>query len=254
MRPARRSRVFGAAALLVTTALLLAACNQGGAIRRQALQDSNPVTFDSTDGVALSGRLFGPEHARAGVVLAHMLPSDQSSWFDFADRIGKLGYAALTFDFRGYCPGGDAGCSEGSKDVASIWQDVEGAVGYLRSRGVRTVALVGASMGGTASLIVAGREGNAIAAVVTLSAPQSISGLVAGPDVLANLTAAKLFVAGNGDTVAAEAAQAMFDQSPQPKELQIVTSDDHGTDLLEGNQAEIVRNLVIGYLQVHAPA
>jgi alpha-beta hydrolase superfamily lysophospholipase len=253
VRPVHRFSSHRLAASLLAL-LALAGCDQSRAIRQQALRDSHPVTFTSSDGVRLAGRLFGPEHPRTGIVLAHMLPSDQRSWYDFADRLGGMGYAALTFDFRGTCPGGDGGCSEGTRNVAAVWQDVEGAVTYLRSRGLGSIALVGASMGGTASLVVAAKEGSGIEAVVALSAPPSISGLSAGPDVLANVTAAKLFIAGDADGVAAEAAQASYDQSPQPKDVQIVTSSDHGTDLLEGNQAEIVRNLILTYLQQHAPA
>ena len=115
--------------------LVLPACNQAEKIREQAIADSQAVTFESVDGVPLAGRLFGPDTATAGVVLAHMQPADQSSWFDVADQLGEHGYRALTFDFRGYCPGGDAGCSEGEKDTAAIWQDVAGAVGFLRTAG-----------------------------------------------------------------------------------------------------------------------
>jgi esterase/lipase len=253
VRPARRLRVPGVLALLAA-AVALAACNQAEAIRAKALEESTAVTFASTDGVRLAGRLFGPEHPRTGVVLAHMLPADQSSWFEFADMLAGNGYGVLTFDFRGYCPGGDAGCSGGSKDVSAIWQDVAGAASYLRGRGADTIALVGASMGGTASLVVAGQEGTGVAAVVTLSAPQSIEGLAVAPDVLANISAAKLFIAGNGDGVAAQTAQQLYDGTPQPKSVQIVTSPDHGTDLLEGNQAEIVRRQILTWLEVHAPA
>jgi alpha-beta hydrolase superfamily lysophospholipase len=254
MRQARRPRGFGLAALIATTSLSLGACNQSQAIREQALHDSAPVSFRSADGISLAGRLFGPARARSGVVLAHMQPANESSWFEFADRLSALGYAALAFDFRGFCPGGTAGCSMGSEDLAATWQDVEGAVQFLRSRGVGTIALVGAGMGGTASLVVASRGGRQISSLVSLSALQSLPGLVVGPDVLANVTAAKLFIAGNGDSLGAQSAQAMYDESPQPKDLQIVTSDDEGTGLLEGNQAEIVRNLILTYLQEHTPA
>jgi esterase/lipase len=254
VRPLHAPPSLRLSALLLAVALAATGCNQSQAIRQQALKDSHVVSFTASDGVELAGRLFGPEHAHTGVVLAHMLPSDQRSWYDFADRLGTMGYSALTFDFRGYCPEGGGGCSQGTKNVAAIWQDVAGAVAFLRNQGLGSIALVGASMGGTASLVVAADEGDAIRAVVTLSAPQSISGLSAGPDVLANVTAAKLFIAGDGDSVAAEAAQSFYDQSPEPKDVQIVTSSDHGTDLLEGNQAEIVRNLILTYLQQHAPA
>ena len=244
---------FGLLIGCLATALVLPACHQGEAIRKQALADSRPLMFESIDGVQLAGRIFGPEGATAGIVLAHMKPADQSSWYDFADQLGGLGYRVLTFDFRGYCPGGDAGCSEGKRDVAEIWQDVEGAVGLLRTEGAQRIGLVGASMGGTASLVVASQAGESIDAVVTLSAPDSIEGLTAGPDVLQAVTAAKLFLAGNGDASAAQTAQAFYDETIQPKRVEILTTDDHGTDILEGNQGEIATNLILGWLGQHVP-
>ena len=120
----------------------------------------------------LAGRLFGPDDATAGVVLAHMLPADQTSWFDFADRLGELGYRVLTFDFRGYCPGGDAGCSEGQKDATAIWQDVAAPWAFLRIAGRppdrRWWARAWAAPPRSSS---ASQSGTAIEAVVTLSAP-----------------------------------------------------------------------------------
>lgn len=232
-------------------ALVLPACHQAEAIRTQALSDSRAVEFESTDGVRLAGRLFGPEGATAGVVLAHMMPADQSSWFDFADQLGGLGYRTLTFDFRGYCPGGDAGCSQGDKDISAIWQDVAGAVGFLRMQGVRRIGLVGASMGGTASLVYASQSGSNIDAVVTLSAPDAVEGLTAGPEVLQTVSAAKLFLAGSVDGNAAATAQAFFDETLQPKRVETLTTGDHGTDILEGNQAELARNLITDWLGLH---
>ena len=67
-----------------------------------------------------------------------MFPSDQSAWYFFANRWASAATASLTFNFRGYCPGGDAGCSEGEKNIPAIWQDVEGAVaGAPERRGDR---------------------------------------------------------------------------------------------------------------------
>jgi dienelactone hydrolase len=249
-------RAFPRFRFLFAVAVLLAlvACDQSDEIRRQAIEDSTAVTFPASDGVELAGRLFGPDAATAGVVLAHMLPADQSSWFDFADRLAGSGYRVLTFDFRGYCPGGVSGCSEGEKDVAASWRDLQGAVDYLRSQGVRQVGLVGASMGGTASLVVAGEEGDGIGAVVTLSAPDAIDGLAASPETLQRVTAAKLFLAGQTDGTAAEVAQRFYDEGLPPKRVEILTTGDHGTDLLTGNQAEIARNLILGWLIQHLPA
>ena len=94
---------------------------------------SRPVSFTASGGVELDGRLFEAEGASAGIVLAHMQPADQSSWFEEAETLADEGYRALTFNFRGYCPGGDAGCSGGETDLAMLWRDVQAAVRYLRS-------------------------------------------------------------------------------------------------------------------------
>lgn len=209
---------------------------------------SEAVGFDSADGVHLEGRLFG--EGDSAVVLSHMRPSDQTSWFAFADRLADDGYLVLTYDFRGYCPGDDGGCSSGERDISAIWQDVLGAMTFVRSRGATSVSLVGASMGGTASLVAAAQEGADVRAVITLSAPVSIEGLVADAALLTRITAAKLFIAGVGDASAAADAETLYEQSPPPKGApQILPADDHGTDLLTGGQGEVVRRLIEGVLE-----
>ncbi|MGQ0670811.1 MAG: alpha/beta hydrolase family protein [Actinomycetota bacterium] len=237
-------------ALVAALAMLAAACSRGSEGGSAAPADSRVVRFRSADGVLLEGRLFGS--GGVGVVLSHMLPADQSSWYEFAERLAAEGYLALTYDFRGYCPGEDAGCSQGEKDIAAIWQDVVGAAEFLRSRGATRIMLVGASMGGTASLVAAARGGPLAAAIVTLSAPTSIEGLVADPSALQQIQAAKLFLAGALDATAAAAAQELYDQSPPPKRVEILPSSDHGTDLLTGNQAEAVRTLILNYLDKYS--
>jgi esterase/lipase len=248
----RFGRVCSAGLALLVLATLASSCGSGATGSLQAdLAASRAVTFRSADGVTLSGRLFG--EGTEGVVLSHMLPADQTSWWDFARKLADRGYLVLTYDFRGYCPGGEAGCSQGVKDVSAIWQDVLGAIRFLRTQGARRIELVGASMGGTASLVAASRLGLDVSAVVTLSAPTSIEGLTASEDVLASVSAAKLFVAGNADpTGSAQAAQQLYDESPPPKRLEIVTSRDHGTDLLSGNQAGVVQTLVFNYLDQYS--
>jgi pimeloyl-ACP methyl ester carboxylesterase len=233
-------------AVLATIALLVS-CSGGtsSSVDAPAPADSTPVTFVTSDGVKLAGRLFGPADAQAGVVLAHMLPADQTSWYPFAERLASDGYRVLTFDFRGYCPGGGGGCSQGHKQIEAADVDLQAAVDRLRQEGVQRVGIAGASMGGTAALRVAATDPRGIPAVVTLSAPQSIEGLTAGPDVLAQIAAAKLYIAGLGDpSGAASSADALAAQSPQPVREEIVTSDAHGTDLLTSQQGEHVAELI----------
>jgi dienelactone hydrolase len=245
---APRFRLVGLAAAVAIASL--AAC---GPASPSPSPDSRAVTFPSAGGVELAGRLFEAEGPSAGVVLAHMRPADQRSWYGFADTLADEGYRALTFNFRGYCPGGEGGCSSGETDVSSLWRDVLAAVRYLRSTGVARIAVIGASMGGTAALVAATQPEARVGPVATLSAPASIDGLAVTPETLIAVTSAKLFVAGNGDAAAAADAQAMYDGSVPPKRVEIVPSEDHGTDLLEGNQGPNVRQLLLAWLAAFLP-
>lgn len=238
----RRHRRPTAVSLLVL--LILTGCS---AEPEADLADSREVSFPASDGVRLEGRMFGD--GTSAVVLSHMRPSDQTSWFRFAGRLADAGYLVLTYDFRGYCPGAEGGCSQGTRDIAAMWQDVVGAIEFVRSRGATSVSLVGASMGGTASLVAAAREGVDVRAVVTLSAPASVEGLVVDGALLSRVSVGKLFIAGVGDAVAASDAQSLFAQAPPPKRVEIVPADDHGTDLLTGGRAEDVRRLIETFLE-----
>jgi pimeloyl-ACP methyl ester carboxylesterase len=236
--------------ICLVVSFALAACGQGAGDADAS--GSRAVSFESADGVALEGRVFG--EGTTGVVLAHMRPADQRSWFRFARRLADQGYLVLTFDFRGYCPGGDGGCSSGELEISELWRDVDGAVDLVRSEGATDVALVGASMGGTASLVTAAERGADVDIVVTLSAPISIDGLSVDPGLLQQVSANKLFLAGVGDAAAAADAQELYATSPPPKRVEIVPADDHGTDLLTGPQGEVVRRTIETYLAQFAPA
>ena len=241
MRGSVRASLAG---LLTASAIGLAAC---GGPPAPDLSDSRAVTFGSRDGVELEGRLFG--EGTTAVVLSHMRPADQRSWFAFADRLADEGYLVLTYNFRGTCPGGQGGCSQGDLQISAIWQDVLGAMDFVRTQGATTVALVGASMGGTASLVAAGQEGSDVAAVITLSAPTSIEGLDANAGLLQRVGANKLFIAGVGDAPAAASAEDLYEISPPPKRVEISPADDHGTDLLTGSQGEAIQRLIETYLE-----
>ena len=253
MRPARQPRIAVGRplALFVSLVLLLVAC---GEAEEPVAPDatSEAVSFRAADDVRLEGRLFGD--GATAVVLSHMRPADQSSWWDFADELADEGYLALTYNFRGYCPGGTVGCSDGDRNTEAIWQDVLGAIDFVRSRGAGRVMLIGASMGGTASLIAASRDGVDADVVITLSAPVAFEGLAASPDVLTRIRAAKLFIAGVDDGSAAGSAQTLYDRSPPPKRLEILTTGDHGTDILEGNQGGPARTLILTYLSQYSDA
>jgi pimeloyl-ACP methyl ester carboxylesterase len=210
-----------AAALLLTLLLALAPGFAAGDER---------VDITATDGVQLVGHLAGSEGP--GIVFGHMYPADQTSWTAFAREMAAAGFRTLTFDFRGY------GESGGTKDVAAIDRDMEGAYRYMVGRKIRPIYLAGASMGGTAALLVAARV--PVAGVATLSSPVEFRGLDAAP-VLASLAMPKLFIAGADDVPAAAALKDLTVKSHDPKTIKIVPGSAHGTDLLNGPDVAAVR-------------
>jgi pimeloyl-ACP methyl ester carboxylesterase len=222
-----------AAAAGCLLALLLPACGGG-----PASAPTRTIRFTSEDGVRLTGDLRG--HGLVGVVLAHMFPADRGSWAEFASLLAGEGYRALNFDFRGY------GGSGGTRAIPEMWRDVLAAADELRARGARRVVLVGASMGGTAALVAASRAD--LDGVVTLSAPSTFMNLSAPPEVVQAVDEPKLFIAAQGDGQAAATAQEFYTEASGAKRVEIVTGDEHGTDLLEGSRAEVVRMAILTFL------
>ena len=220
--------------LAVLTALL--ACI--GAAPACKAAGPQAVDFKATDGVPLHGYLFG--RGSTGVILAHMYPADQKSWFPMARKLAENGYLAMTFDCRGY------GESGGDKVIADIDRDLEGAYRFLRPK-VKKIFLIGASMGGTAAIRVA--AGNPTAGVATLSAPLAFRGLDARKAVY-RLSVPCLFIAAGEDRYAATAARKFHEAAKSPKRrLLIVPGSEHGTRILKGPEGKKVEDAIFEFLK-----
>ncbi|UNC92216.1 alpha/beta hydrolase family protein [Candidatus Contubernalis alkaliaceticus] len=195
------------------------------------------VTFITDDGLTIHGMLFGK--GETGVILAHMFPSDQSSWYDVAVILASKGYQVLTFDFRGY------GNSEGEKEIALIHRDVDAAWNFMKGKGIDKVVLIGASMGGTASMKVAAQR--PAAGVVAISAPTDFRGLSAKDEVF-QIKAPKLILASEGDNAAVISAEEFFVLANEPKEIKIFSGKAHGTDMLQDQQGTEVLEEILGFV------
>ena len=239
-----RARTALLAALLAALAAL--ACGGEDEARAECpavgASTYTPVAFNTRDGVTLCGRLYGA--GQPSVVLSHMQPADQESWASFAETAAREGYTALTFNFRGYAPSG------GEREIAKLDTDVEAAVDFLLSRGAKGIFLIGASMGGTASVKYASREG--VLGVAALSAPTEFQGLEA-LDGASGVVGGKLFIAAEGDRSAQQAAAAFYEATPEPRILEIYTGSDHGTSLLEGAHGAQVTGRLLEFMEIFSP-
>jgi len=229
-----------AAALL--GAVLLAAALPVGGPAWSASPSGQTVRFPASDGIMLAGTLFGM--GTAGVVLAHMFPTDQRSWHPLARQLAAEGYRALAFDFRGY------GRSGGTRQVDLIDRDVRGAAALLRAKGVARMVLVGASMGGTAVVKAAAKDG--AAALVVLSAPLSFRGLTVTPVELSRLTMPSLWIT-SADDGATAGMRAMHAAAPGPKTLHVYAGGAHGTFLFDTPLGPDLTGRILVFVGRHVP-
>ncbi len=201
------------------------------------------VAFDTPDGRRIRGHFYSiPGPKQQVVIFAHELPTDQTAWRDFAMELAAQGIATLTFDFRGY------GESVGPSDLAHIDIDLETAVRFIRSRDYPLIYVYGASMGGTATMIVAARQ--ELAGIVVVSAPPSFRGLDA-TEVVAEIGGAKLFIASVGDAggAYADAIESYMRQAQEPKESVLFDGTAHGTQLFDGANSAQFRETLLDFLK-----
>ena len=205
---------------------------------------ASSIGFTTGDGVELKGKLFG--EGDTGVVLAHMFASDQTGWWEFGQVLADEGYIALSFDFRGY------GESGGSKDINLIDVDIRAALEVLRDRGASSIFLIGASMGGTASLKVA--ASGSVAGVVSLSSPLDFRGLTVEKE---RVRVPVLLMVSEEDEPGMRNLEAAFEDGIVVKETSesVVYQDanEHGTGILNGKYGDAARMRILGFLAANKP-
>jgi pimeloyl-ACP methyl ester carboxylesterase len=222
MRTPRRRIALIATAL--TVSLLGAACSGGSspdqatatttapapslprAATRCGLPDAEAKSlwFAARDGVQIDGAMVGS--GPSGVVLAHQSQSDLCGFWPFAVFLSRHGMRVLDIDLRcnglATCPDGEA--------ADHLADDVAGAVAELRRQGATSVALVGASMGGTASLVAGATTQPPVGAVVSLSGPANYQGVDAASAVT-QLVRPVLYVIARGDvSVTVDEVQSLY--------------------------------------------
>ncbi len=178
------------------------------------------------------------------VVLAHQAHSTLCLWVTEARRLAARGYTAIVFDFR------NNGASQFRKAPADslIAADVTAAVKLARTLGARKVFVVGASMGGWASIVAGASLRPSIQGIVSVSAPAQWYG-----DAIPSarrLTVPVLYVAASGDGSFAADARALYAATASgDKTLKIVPGPFHGVDLIDLSQP--ARTAVETFIRKH---
>ena len=194
--------------------------------------------FGGAMGNPIAGALLGAEGRRSGVVLAHQLYDNFCSWLPYGRSLEAKGYLVLAFDFGPEAP----------------VPQIEAAATELRRRGAERVVLVGASIGGTASLVAAAAMRPPPAAVASLSGPAKLGRM----DALAavrRLRVPMLFMAGAQDGSFTESARMLYSVAAgRKKTLDVLRTYRHGTALLTTDAGPRARELLTAFILRHLPS
>lgn len=194
------------------------------------------------DQQVLNGWLYGEENDVL-VILSHMRRNDQTDWEPFAKELAENGYAALTFDFRGY------GISPGSKAFDKLDDDLAAVISFMRATERSQLFLVGASMGGTVSFVVGAQE--PVTGVVSISSPSEFQGHNAR-EAVERISAPILLIAAEDDAAAMVSLDELVEAAAQPPQVLTYSGGEHGTALFEGEHAADLQEEILQFLAEHA--
>lgn len=136
------------------------------------------VSFPATDGVSLRGWWIPAQGSDRAVVILHGHGGSMDCDLHRAPAFHQAGFGVFLFDFRAH------GRSQGRLATFGYLErwDVQGAVEFLKGRGIRRIGLLGFSYGGMASMLAAPVCPD-VHAVVTDGGPARMRTAIAGRGV-----------------------------------------------------------------------
>lgn len=236
-------------AFLLVALLAVAASTAGAATQRveHSCVRGGELWFKAADGTKLVGHRFGK--GTTAVILGHQSNGDLCEWLPYARRLAGKGYFVFAIDFRGH------GFSQvrAGKAANRLAADLAAATKEVRKLGKKKVFLVGASMGGIASLVAGANVKPAVDGVVSVSGPARFMGMDATATA-PRLRVPVLYLAAEGDDNAGydfsdDAGEMHAATAAVDKRLEILPGVQHGVALVAGSLQ--ARTLLEGFLQAH---
>lgn len=188
-------------------------------------------------GDALDAATLGAGHA--GVVFANESGNDPCVWLPLASELARGGWRVAVFDFA---------------DPGSADAEVLAVARALRTSGARSVALIGASLGGRAVVQAAAQDGGSVAAAVSLSAERSVGRLHDILPFARRVRVPSLYVGSRDDgytTFGRETRQLHHATPARVNRMLLVRGGDHGVDLLSDASGPRVRAAIVDFLDAH---
>ena len=199
-----------------------------------AAQSPKDVSFPTGDGGIVDADLYG--QGDKGVVFAHGAIFNKQSWAPLAKRVAALGFKALAIDFRGY------GKSRGGSESYGLDQDVLAAVRWLHEQGVKSVSVVGGSMGGGAAARAATMVKRGEIDKLILLSPVPIE----YPEKIK--ASSILFIASKNESLAADIRQ-QYLRAQKPKQLLMLDGSAHAQNIFATSQSEHLSETILQFLK-----
>lgn len=201
------------------------------------------VFFPTDDGGRIQADVYGRK-SENGVILAHGGRFNKESWTNQVGALTNAGFRVLALNFRGY--GSSTGPGDKAPMSAPIYKDVLAAGQYLKQQGIKTLSIVGGSLGAGAAMDAA------------INAPEEFQTLVllaggGGNLPPEKLPGRKLFIIARDDRGSDEKPRLQtlrpyYEKVPEPKRLLILEGSAHAQYLFESEQAESVLKAVVDFL------
>jgi pimeloyl-ACP methyl ester carboxylesterase len=209
-------------------------------------REEQQISFLTEDRGVIYADLYGA--GDRGVVLAHGGQFNKESWQPQAQYLARAGFRVLAFDFRGF--GQSHGPGDSDMYTAPMKFDVLAAMRYLRSRGTKTVSVVGASFGGGAAVdaCIASQPGEVDSLVLLAAEPDGPADKIKVP---------VLVIVARDDTSDGPRLPRIrrwFDQALQPKQLLVLNGSAHAQFLFQTDQANLVMEEVLRFLSSPHPS
>jgi len=200
------------------------------------------VSFVTSDGVTLSGTLYG-QGTRA-IILSNESDNNSSAWVPVAQQFANLGYLVLGYAYRPHVAIASVLPSQGLRDLRA-------AIAFIHAHHVTGITLMGYSLGGLLSLKEAAAEH--FDALVPISAAVAFEDVQLSDAELQRITMPKLFMTSDQNDPFTSDTYHMFAVTPQPKEERIYPGRRHGLALFQGTSGPDLLSALRHFLQHYAP-
>jgi dienelactone hydrolase len=197
------------------------------------------VNLTTEDDIIINANYYKPaEPASAAVILIHQRASNKEAWNPIIGKIVARGYAVLAIDMRGHGKSTKTtdGQTIGEPGQGQWWEckkDAQAALNFLLGKGIKKVAVVGASVGASIAVYCAS-ENAEVKGIILLSPVIAIDRAVV--QAVSSLGNRRVFMyytrnddrGGNGESVQ-QFAERMADT---PHQAHAFDGSDHGMQML----------------------